>query len=105
MNYFGISKRVKVDKGVTPRDFDRSKLFNKEVVLPPVIREYNVLFSDNFMLNIDSILKLLIGINLHSYNKTYSSQYHQWSYKIYCTDKQLEEIKLIYSYISHKEIK
>lgn len=31
MNYFGVEKRVKVVDKMSPRDFDRSKVFKLEV--------------------------------------------------------------------------
>lgn len=43
MNYFGVEKKVAIFNKVSPRDFDRSKMFKLEV--PVEVCYYRVVFE------------------------------------------------------------
>lgn len=58
MNYFGVERRVAVLNKVSPRDFDRSKVFKVEI--PVKVQYYKVIFG----VNTDTYIRAIINILL-----------------------------------------
>lgn len=58
MYYFGINKKVKKVAECTPRDFDRSKLFSREVVKDETYKWYITHISDTKYLSLVGYISL-----------------------------------------------
>ena len=58
MNYFGVERRVKVLNKMSPRDFDRSKMFKLEV--PVKVQYHKVIFGVDTDTHIRAIINILL---------------------------------------------
>lgn len=107
MNYFGTIKRVKVEQGVTPRDFDRSKLFTQ---VPPVIIDeekvgtykltINTMYHNT---NIKNIITKLLGVQILAYTEI--NYKLEVSMKLVANETQVKLIRLLKGFKHIEEIK
>lgn len=101
MNYFGTSKRVKVEQGVTPRDFDRSKVFTQ---VPPVInKKFTVRCQVGSHSNVLVIIRTFLQILVTEYRYTDFCNYFEID--IEANYIQVEKVEAVLGVIEVKEIK